>query len=78
MQCTAGTDSMGTAWDKLRVPLAHLLYLFLDVLGCSLSITQPYGGPLLVLWWQGQVTAPLATLLQGKFVEWKSYKRAKK
>jgi len=28
MQCAAGTDSMDTAWDKLRVWPAHLLYLF--------------------------------------------------
>jgi len=46
MQCTAGTDLMDTARDKLRAPLAHLLYLLLDVFGCSLSITQLYGGPL--------------------------------
>jgi len=25
MQCTAGTDSLGTAWDKLCASLAHLL-----------------------------------------------------
>ena len=50
------TDSVDTAWDKLRVPLAHLLYLFLGIFGCSLSIAQLYGGPLLVLWWRGQAT----------------------
>ena len=37
---------MGNAWDKLRVPLAHLIYLFLGIFGCSLSIAQLYGGPL--------------------------------
>ena len=47
MQCRAGTDSINTAWDKLHVPLAHLLNLFLDIFGCSLSITftQLYDGP---------------------------------
>jgi len=55
MQCAAGTDSMDTTWDKLRVPLAHL-YLFLSIFECSLSITQLYGGPLLVLWWREQAT----------------------
>ena len=43
MLCTAGADSMGTAWEKLRVPLAHLLHLFLGIFGSSLSITQLYG-----------------------------------
>jgi len=28
MQCAAGADSVDTAWNKLRVQLAHLLYLF--------------------------------------------------
>jgi len=56
MQFTAGTDSIDTAWDKLLVPLAHLLYLFLGIFGCSSSITQLYGGPLPVLCWRGQAT----------------------
>jgi len=45
MHCTAGTDSLGTARDKLRGPLAHLLHLSLGIPGCSLVP----GGPLLVL-----------------------------
>jgi len=27
MQCTAGADLLGTAWDKLHAALARLLYL---------------------------------------------------
>jgi len=37
IQCTAGTDSMSTARDKLWGPLAHLLYLSLGIPGCSLA-----------------------------------------
>jgi len=37
MQCTAGTDSMDTAWDKLRAPLAHLFYLILGIFGGALQ-----------------------------------------
>ena len=54
MQCTAETDrdSMDTAWDKLRIPLAHILFPFLGIF----SIIQLYGGSFLVLWWRGQAT----------------------
>ena len=78
MQCTAGTDSMYTAWDKLRVPLAHVLYLFLGIFGCSLSITQLYVGPLLVLWLRGQATRTTRNSSQRKICGTKCCKRAKK
>jgi len=42
MQCTAGTDSLGTARDKLRGPLAHLLFLSA---GCSLVHCATVSGP---------------------------------
>jgi len=33
----AGTGSLSTAWGKLYAPLAHLLYPFMGILGCSLA-----------------------------------------
>jgi len=33
----------------------HISYISL-IFGCSLGITQLYGGPLLVLWWREQAT----------------------
>jgi len=48
---TAGTDSLGTVWDKLRAPLAHLLYLFrytwpliTALLNCVVVRVSYYGG----------------------------------
>ena len=45
MQCTSGTDSLGTARDKLRGPLAHLLYLSLGTPGFSLAHCAIVGWP---------------------------------
>jgi len=46
-----------------------LSLFFSGILGCSLSITQLYGGPLLVVWWQGQAARTTRNSSPRTFVE---------